>query len=29
MVAFPDGANRVLNHVMVDTGSIQTINIKY
>ncbi|MGN6347826.1 MAG: carboxypeptidase-like regulatory domain-containing protein [Candidatus Nitrosocosmicus sp.] len=29
MVAFPDGVNRVLNHVMVDTGSIQTINIKY
>jgi hypothetical protein len=29
MVAYPDGTNRVLNNVIVDTGSIQTINIKY
>lgn len=29
MVAFPDGSNRVLNHITVDPGSIQTINIKY
>jgi carboxypeptidase family protein len=29
MVAYPDGVNRVLNHVLVDSGSIQTINIKY
>ncbi|HXT83966.1 MAG TPA: carboxypeptidase-like regulatory domain-containing protein [Verrucomicrobiae bacterium] len=29
MVAFPDGANRVLNNVNVDTGSIQSINFKY
>jgi hypothetical protein len=29
MVAFPNGVNKVLNDVKVDTGSIQTINIKY
>jgi hypothetical protein len=29
MVAFPDGAYRVLNHVIVDSGSIQSINFKY
>ena len=29
MVAFPDGVNRVLNNVNVDTGSIQSINFKY
>ncbi|MER5175094.1 MAG: carboxypeptidase-like regulatory domain-containing protein [Candidatus Nitrosocosmicus sp.] len=29
MVAYPDGTNRVINHVIVDSGSIQTINIKY
>ena len=29
MVAYPDGVNRVANHVLVDSGSIQTINFKY
>lgn len=29
MVAFPDGVNKVLNNVIVDTGSIQSINFKY
>ena len=29
MVAFPDGVNKVLNHVSVDQGSVQTINFKY
>lgn len=29
MVAFPDGANKVLNNVNVDAGSIQTINFNY
>ena len=29
MVAFPNGVNKVLNNVTVDTGSIQSINIKY
>ncbi len=29
MVAYPDGSNRVLNNVIVDTGSIQSINFKY
>ncbi|MDQ6723574.1 MAG: carboxypeptidase-like regulatory domain-containing protein [Thermoproteota archaeon] len=29
MVAYPNGVNKVLNHVIVDAGSIQTINIKY
>jgi hypothetical protein len=29
MVAFPNGVNKVLNNVAVDSGSIQTININY
>jgi hypothetical protein len=29
MVAFPDGANKVLNKVVVGPGSVQTINFKY
>jgi hypothetical protein len=29
MAAFPDGENRVLDNVQIDTGSVQTINIKY
>jgi hypothetical protein len=29
MVAFPDGVNKVLDNVNVDTGSVQSINIKY
>ncbi len=29
MVAFPDGANRVLDNVQVDAGSVQSINLKY
>ena len=29
MVAFPDGVNRVLNPVLVNPGSVQTINFKY
>ena len=29
MVAFPDGANRVLDNVQVDAGAVQTINLKY
>ena len=29
MVAFPDGKNKVLDNIKVDTGSVQTINIKY
>jgi hypothetical protein len=29
MVAYPDGVNKVLNNVIVDTGSIQSINFKY
>jgi hypothetical protein len=29
MVAYPDGANRVLNNVNVDSGSVQSINFKY
>ena len=29
MVAFPDGANRVLDNIQVDAGAVQTINLKY
>ncbi len=28
-VAFPDGANRVLDNVQIAAGSVQTLNIKY
>jgi hypothetical protein len=29
MVAFPDGANRVLDNVRVEAGSVQTLNVNY
>ncbi len=29
MVAFPDGANRVLDNIQVNAGSVQSINLKY
>ncbi len=29
MVAFPDGANRVLDNIQVSAGSVQSINLKY